>query len=343
MIELMRALDPILEDWKLAAGDNDNELLMAEQGEAWLKSRIVDYPLKNSGARWSRRIRNEMWFVKLTSSDSVIHRSYHAMHDGLPNRTPVIETLHDLWDHVGGQPWNSYVEIRKYLKKRALHRADHIICVSEATRRQLEDLWPNLAQRATVIHHGVRPLPLAEEAGPYDRPYFLYVGRRDLYKNFNVLLRALSADFHLNDTQLVCFGGSEFSPHERKAIVAAGLWDRVQQVSGDDVLLGQLYRKARALLYPSKHEGFGLPILEAMISECPVITTPCTALPEVAGDAAIYCAPDDVDSWIEAMNRMHFDNDFSGSLIEAGRKQAERFSWRASAEAHRELYRRFSV
>lgn len=337
MIELMRALDRVrTPPWQAYFGRNDNVLLAGTRGEQWYAAHGIDAAVPAQGRSPLVALRNEAALRRLVGPGTVVHRTYHPVADLLPRATPVVETVHDLWDFVAPDERGPRAALRRHLKRRALHRADRIVCVSHSTRDYLGNLWPSLADRATVIPHGTSRL--SDEPAPVhrDRPFFLFVGRRDRYKNFALLLDALARSGAGAD--LVCFGGGPLDDGEKEAISRLGLTRRVHQRGGDDRVLAGHYQAARALLYPSRHEGFGLPLLEAMALGCPVIAAPLTSLPEVGGDAALYADADDSDAWRDAMERLTENPSARGEAIAAGRARAALFSWNAAARRHAALY-----
>jgi glycosyltransferase involved in cell wall biosynthesis len=107
------------------------------------------------------------------------------------------------------------------------------------------------------------------------------------------------------------------------------------RVSDDD--LAYLYRQALCLVFPSKTEGFGLPVLEAMALGCPVISSDAASLPEVCGEAALYGSPDDAAAWLAAIGRMASEPLLRKRLADAGPKRAKTFSWREGAKKYLEL------
>jgi glycosyltransferase involved in cell wall biosynthesis len=338
MIELMRALGNTI-DWRLWAGRFANDLLDDALTDRQFAAHVLAArPVGHSG-RVSGALRNEPAFAASVASQrpAIVHRTYYPIVDLLPRSgVSTIETLHDMWDERGAVDGGRY-SLKSHLKRRALHNAHAIVCVSESSRRELIDLWPNLASRTVVIHHGVgalslRPLPAARE-----RPYFLFVGRRGSYKNFTVAIAGLRASA-LNEHDLLCFGGGPFDDDERAAIATAGLAGRVHQLGGGDDRLAGLYAGATALLYPSAYEGFGLPLLEAMIHDCPVIAAPLTSLPEVGGDAALYADPAAPGEWGTVMARIALDSAVASERRTAGRQRAAQFSWSKTAAAHAVLY-----
>lgn len=342
MIELARALSSIHGEWWIWSGENDNAMLDAARGESWANDRIIKGKSRHP-SRVIGSIRNEPEFARWLSQSGVrlIHRTYYPIIDLVGNRARIVETLHDMWDERSSAIKDPEVLLRSALKKRALQKADLIVCVSEATRSELGLIWPWAEAKSVVIPHGVRPLSKRRMSPPVDRPFFLFVGRRGLYKNFGILPEALRRAC-LSDHLLVCFGGGAFNDMERRTIARAGLTGRVIQVDGDDDKLAGSYEAATALLYPSTYEGFGLPLLEAMTHNCPVVASPLTSLPEVGGDAACYAEARDPDAWAAMLVRLAEDGAFRSNLQERGRKRANEYDWSRTAEAYSKHYQALS-
>lgn len=359
MIELMRALHALSSsegapplDWELVAGRNANALLADDKDANWYRAHVIEAISTRGGASDEGLARHKRsglaaWRNETAlrtrvrqsgrSGSTIVHRTYHPVIDRLPRATPVVETLHDLWDFIAPDERGARAALRRYLKRHALERADRIVCVSHSTRDFLGNIWPRLADRSVVIPHGTSRLADAPANIERARPFFLFVGRRDRYKNFSILLDALTGV--REDSELVCLGGGPFTPAEQQAIADQSLSRRVHQVDGDDRILAGHYRAALALLYPSRHEGFGLPLLEAMSHDCPVIAAPLTSLPEVGGQAALYADADDTDAWSDAMSSLLEDGALRARAIEAGRERVAGFSWQETARRHIELYR----
>lgn len=337
MIELMQALDAVRSaPWQVYPGRNANALLTEAQGAGWYALHATGAELASERRSPLTTIANERGLRRLVSPSTIVHRSYHPVIDLLPRTTPVIETVHDMWDFVADDERGPRAALRRHLKLRALERADRIVCVSQSTRNYLGNLRPRLADRAIIIPHGTSRLSNRPVAVDRVRPFFLFVGRRDRYKNFAVLLDALT--LLDREIELVCFGGGQLDEGERATIAQLGLAARVHQKGGDDHVLAGHYQAARGLLYPSRHEGFGLPLLEAMALGCPVIAAPLTSLPEIGGDAAFYADAGDAMAWADAMRQLIDDDDLRDRAIAAGRTRASIFSWEATARHHAALY-----
>jgi glycosyltransferase involved in cell wall biosynthesis len=144
-----------------------------------------------------------------------------------------------------------------------------------------------------------------------------------------------------NEFDLIAFGGGAFNKQERALIHKLGFdSSAVLQVSGDDGQLGSLYAKARAFVYPSVYEGFGLPLLEAMANDCPVVTSNSSSMPEVVGNAGEYFDPLKIEEQSSAICRVVFDDHYRGALIEAGRQRLQMFSWKRCALETQAIYQK---
>ena len=231
------------------------------------------------------------------------------------------------------------------LKRLAVLRASHIVCVSENTRRDLIEIIPEAEGKTSVTRLGfdsfARPTP--DSVAPETCPYILYVGDRRGYKNFQRLLQAYAASsLPRGGIALLCFGGGRFDRDEVEAISALGLDQRhVRQTAGDDAQLGRYYGHAAAFIYPSLYEGFGIPPLEAMSAGCPVLCSDRSSIPEVCGDAAHYFDPEAVDAIRHAMERIVEHPEYRAELVARGDARLPHFSWEQCAAQTLDVYRQF--
>ncbi len=221
-------------------------------------------------------------------------------------------------------------------------RADRIICISEATRRDLLHFYPVHADKTMVIHQGLSVFslnPVSARANPFQgRPFLLYVGARFAYKNFGLLLEALAAQKD-RSLCLLALGGGSPSPEEDAQITRLRLEGRVQVVArATDAELAAAYQSAILFVYPSLYEGFGFPPLEAMHAGCPVIVSETSALPEICGDAAFYFDPASLEELVHRIDTLVSDEALRSSKREAGFAQVQRYTWEKTAEATFRVY-----
>lgn len=274
----------------------------------------------------------------------VYHETYYSSHSNLGTNRPVVITVHDFvherFPNLFPKSDNTVV-----LKKRAIQRADHIICISENTKRDLQAFYDVHDKPITVIHHGIdKPMGLIDSARIIEKPYFLYVGSRSAYKNFNTLVKAFGKNGDIKkEAMLVAFGGGQFTLEERNLFNELGLNDQVLQISGDDQLLASAYKHAVALVYPSLYEGFGFPPLEAMTYGCPPIVSEASCLPEVVGRAGLFFDPNNEQDLSDKLSILFYDGAFRQKLVELGKENVSRFSWKKTAKATAEVYRTLST
>jgi glycosyltransferase involved in cell wall biosynthesis len=237
------------------------------------------------------------------------------------------------------------------IKAASVAAADHVICISESTRRDLLSTYDIPEERVSVTHLGFDPLGSllsGESSSDFkvrvlgaDAPYLLYVGSRVNYKNFGGLLDAYAASASLRaNFFFLCFGGGDFTRAERAAISKAAVEGRVRFLGGSDAVLAACYTHASLFVCPSFYEGFGIPVLEAMSLDCPVACSNSSSLPEVVGDAARLFDPADRDSIRSALESVLGSPSVATALKERGRIRGQLFSWRSCAENTMDIYRR---
>jgi alpha-1,3-rhamnosyl/mannosyltransferase len=291
------------------------------------------------------------WLARVTRNDRV--DLVHHLGGTIPARShvPAIVTVHDLQPF--DLPENFHPVKRTYLHQmvpRTVRRSRLVLVHSEFVRRSVLDRFGIEASRVRVVPAGVRPLPppkitTEELRERYALPehWFVFPAITYPHKNHVTLVRAFArVAAERDDVALVLTGrpaGAEsLVEHE---IDRLGLADRVRRtgrVPRRD-LLG-LVAGADALTFPSRYEGFGLPVLEAMTLGTPVIAAAATALPEVVGEAGRLIDPDDVDAWSAAMLE-GLSEDQRDRWAAAGRVRAAELSWavaaKSTAEVHREV------
>lgn len=296
-----------------------------------------------------RSLINRHWFRHFSNGLSglcdIYHPTYYYTYKGrslLRRHSKLVVTVYDMIHEIyyaRQEPNNATLAHKKAMVK----EADAILAISHKTKSDLVEILgvdPRkifVTPLATSMPNPVSSRKLPLKSG---RPLLLYVGQRGDYKNFSTLLDAY---LHGPDIRkcldLVCFGGNAFTAEERDAIESNSATNQIHHVVGDDDLLQRLYQNAFTFVYPSKYEGFGIPLLEAMASGCPVITTRCGSIPEVAGNAAIYFDESDPESLQESI-RVFMENDsIRTEKTQAGMLRAREFSWDKTAELTAEVYK----
>lgn len=264
----------------------------------------------------------------------VVHETFYRRGPAYNSRVRTVVTVHDCIHFLYPAENPFGFDLREALKE-SVARADLVICVSNNTRTDLLRFTDVSPEKTKVIHLGVTELPgQSVEHRPRSRPYFLFVGKRAGYKNFEVIARALAHSSLLRGNfDIVCFGGGPISRKERNDFAQDG--GRAECLIGaseqTDSGLAALYRGATALLYPSLYEGFGLPPLEAMSMGCPVICGDQGSLPEITGDAALQFAPKDPGMLANRMEVVQ-NPSIRRRLVDRGLEQCRRFSWRKCVE-----------
>jgi glycosyltransferase involved in cell wall biosynthesis len=312
---------------------------------------IRSNPWRFKGAELWRRI--ECLWIRLRVawySPDVIHLCYYEslLHGEFPVKSQhLLLTVHDfIWKSRPEDFVDSGRQIQ--VQKRAIEAASGLICVSNFTRLDLERY--HAVDPAIVSVVGLAGFPTnigalrgdcADVKIPCDR-FFLYVGGRAKYKGFEKALLALMfAAKSIGNVGLVV-AGSQPTASELQLVGRFGLEGIVTFVgAASDHALASFYRKSLALIYPSEHEGFGIPLVEAMEMETAVIACRCSSVSEVVGQGGLLVKPGNVEDLAEAMISVATNPDLRRELVAAGRREATRFGWERTASATAEVYRRF--
>lgn len=334
-------------------GDNRYSIFHSRKDK---KSRVPDAPNFARSDLWTpSHHKLERW----TLSAELSHRCVDVLHspDFIPPllgaRRKVI-TVHDL--NFLYYPQFLTRESLSYYERQigwAVRAADHIAADSEATRMDLIEKLNVSPGKVTTVYlaasnsYGIKPSQVAvdntlEELN-LSSDFILFVGTVEPRKNLPVLIHAyeLLRREKSCEAPLVLVGGRGWLDDQVFATIKRlGIEQNVIHLTGiDDRQLAHIYRAAAVLAMPSFYEGFGLPVLEAMHCDCPVVSSNRGSLPEVVGSAGILLDPDDVDSWVRALDEVLTDEDVREKMVLGGREQAGKFSWKRAAESMLSIYR----
>ena len=282
------------------------------------------------------------YFVRMRprTSVDVIHNTFYLPHGlaGYPKARRVV-TVHDMIPELLPKSRRRLDFIT--LKKRYVMSADHVICVSEATRNDMLRVYGDVKAPISVVHHGVDPIfrPGGQRVPGLPDRYLLFVGNRGQYKDANVLLSAFAAMRKKADwVALVFTGGGAFTRAERAQQQELGIADRVIQISLKDTAMSGAYGNALMCVFPSRFEGFGLPALEAMACGTPALLAQGSSLPEVGGDAAKYFTPGDAQDLSVAIEGLLTDEQERNRMKIAGISRAQGFTWGTAAAKTAGIY-----
>ncbi len=160
------------------------------------------------------------------------------------------------------------------------------------------------------------------------RPFIFAMGSRSQNKNIDLLL-SVAKSLRSQGVSIVLAGGVNLRSFQASSTIDHDLAIELGRIEDHDI--AYLFSQALCFAFPSFYEGFGTPALEAMISGCPVISANTSALPEVLGDAALYCSPTDASGWLASILKLNSTPDLRADLVARGRKRAALYSWRESA------------
>jgi glycosyltransferase involved in cell wall biosynthesis len=277
----------------------------------------------------------------------------HTMQFVAPLRSPcpLAVTVHDLgYLHFPETIEGTRRLYYTHLVPRSLAAADVVVCNSESTAGDVRDRFPGLKAPVVATPFGcptwVRQRPVPPVARADDAP-FLFVGTLEPRKNLEALLRAYGRFTAEREEHgqpvpgLVLVGGRGWQDSAIRSVLEpllnAGRVQLIDYCGPDD--LWRRYGLARALLFPSVHEGFGFPILEAMSADLPVLTSDRGAMAEVAGDAALLVDPDSQVDLTQALHRLADDVSLREDLVARGRRRRALWTWERTAERTVSVYR----
>jgi glycosyltransferase involved in cell wall biosynthesis len=265
----------------------------------------------------------------------IIHPTYYAPYILKSKYRPLIITVHDMIHEL----FPDYVSDKYTIsnKKKMIANADRIIAISENTKRDIVNIYPEIDERKIfVIYHGYsynNDIILNE----VKEKYILFTGQRGGYKNFKNFVNAVSPLLIKYDLFLFCTGNN-FSIKEKRFLEKNGIIDRVICRFVSDVELINIYTNAIAFVFPSLYEGFGIPVLEAFAAGCPAILANASCFPEIAGNAALYFDPYSETDMRNTIEKVIVHSDIAKTLVEKGYERLSLFSWEKTIKQTYKIY-----
>ena len=254
---------------------------------------------------------------------------------------PFVLTVYDMIHEIYPE-YFSLADRTSESKYKLAHLAHKILAISECTKQDLVRFFGLPADKILVTHLGSSMDPAA---AALDRPpalparYVLFVGARSIYKNFYFFAQSMRPLLEKDPTLHIVCSGAPFNHNEQLFFDMHGLTGRMHHHAGSDAELQMLYQQALAFVFPSLYEGFGLPVLEAFSSACPVVLGNAGSLPEIGGDAAVYFEPKDGQSVQTAMAQALYNQPLRADLVARGQQRLAQFSWDTTCRATERVYR----
>ena len=291
--------------------------------------------------------RIESEFGKLFSISQIIRNKfdiYHQTHydpyafNFLNRSVKKVTTIHDMnyWTIPEYYRRNSRLMRNQIL---SAQKADFIITISNNTKADISKYLNIPQDKIAVIPHGIDKNQYDHvEAYKSRNSYILYNGSRNKYKNFEGFIKSFAKLKIMHRDLLLFCAGQPAREHELRLLKYLEIENSVKFYQATDQQLISLYKGAKVFVFPSFYEGFGLPILEAMASNCPIALSNTSCFPEIAGDAGAYFNPYDTDEIARVIHNIIINEEFSNDLRKKGTNRIKNFSWEKSAQRHLEVY-----
>ena len=286
----------------------------------------------------SNFILNEMYFKFW--KPNIIHKTY--FNDYMYNIKDAKKVInvwdlsHEIYHYMYNKPSNWRP------KENTFKHVDHIICSSKKTQNDLINFYNIDFDKTSVIYQGTPELLRSTRNLHIDYKFFLYVGSRKKYKNFEIILKMLATKKNfLKDFKLICFGYETFENSEIELMNKYNIDnDKIKLFSGDDQVLAALYEKAEALIFPSLNEGFGFPPLEAMKFGCSVIASNNLAIKEAVGNCGFYFDPKDEKSLENSIENFLNSKEEREIKKKDGFARSKLFNWEKTSQELLEVYKK---
>lgn len=310
------------------------------KGKLWLFDTLCKLGILRSSKETNRR----EFARKLRAGDyDVIHLTgAHSFGDAwrpYVGRKPLIVTVCDLIPDIVYDN-----QLIKKWRQEVLNAATHIIAISEHTKKDIVSLYGIDSDRISVVYLGADVAKTMKPVHALERKrYIFYVGKRDGYKNFSFLAKSVAPIFAADKSLFLVCTGSDFNDAEKKMLAQYDMIGRASARIYEDDELRWLYANACVFIYPSKYEGFGIPVLDAFSLGCPVLLANASCFPEIGGNAALFFDPADENDLRKQLLRIISENEdarrLCADLVARGKERLKQFSWAKCAQETAEVYR----
>ena len=269
-------------------------------------------------------------------SKAIWHSTYFTRINGWKGKEVV--TVHDLIYELYPEYYKKFKDERmRAIRQECILSADAVICVSHSTQKDVVEFYNLDIKKTHVVPNAYNPIfkqryeYQSSTIRPKNKPFLLYVGVREIYKNFTTILQGYSLWKYRNEVDIVVVG-KDWSVEEKRNLDKLNLLNSVHLISNisDDYLV-ELYNCALAFVFPSLYEGFGIPLLEAMACGCPIVASRIPTSIEVAGEVPFYFDPTDIDSLLSALDDVYQQDNVS-QKVSAGLEHIKKYSWDKTAQ-----------
>jgi glycosyltransferase involved in cell wall biosynthesis len=278
---------------------------------------------KIKGLKKIAKIFNKFFcFISASNADILHHTYYDLDFFKLKSKYHVL-TVYDMIHEIFNMDEN-FSEV----KKKCIKKADLVFAISKSTKNDIikyVDVDPNKI-KVVYLSSDLKVNRKLDNVEFKDK-YIFFIGNRDGYKNFKFFIHSISDFLIENNLKLYCGGGGNFNQEELSFIESLNLSSLIFWFDiNDKNYLANLYTHAQFFVFPSKYEGFGIPILEAMNCDCPIVLSDSSSMKEVASYAGYYFNPEDSDSILKSCQLVFNDEHLKKGLIEKGKKRRLDFS-----------------
>jgi len=317
--------------------ENTYEISLLFSNNYYLKNKKLNkkeflHKIEFKGKRRLMQLINQYYSKKLLKKNDfdIFHPTYFDTYFIDKVKKPYVITVHDLIYYLYPNENKHELKIRANIQN-VVKKASHVIAISNNTKNDIIKYFNIDEKKISVIYHGcsLNMDLLKKHKSKLSINYFLYVGNRKGYKNFANLVLAIAETLISKNLFLICAGGVIPSPEESALLEKLKIKEKViffPHITDD--YMAQLYRSALGFIYPSKYEGFGIPILESFACGCPILLSNTSSFPEVAGNAAIYFDPNSIESIRNTiMNYLELSIEEKNAMRSKGFDRLKLFSW----------------
>jgi glycosyltransferase involved in cell wall biosynthesis len=300
-----------------------------------LKSNIKKYLKDKNAARVKKTLQDQNF--------DIFHPTYYNAYflNELKNK-PFIITIVDMIHEIFSEQFDPNDKTIVH-KKELAQRATKIISISESTKKDIVKLLNIDESKIDVIYLGnsLKPEDLSNITLQLPERYLLFIGNRKLYKNFDRMIKAIVPILNKDkELKMICAGGNDFTNDELALFQAMNIHAQISYIRiTDNRTLTQIYQNARAFIFPSLYEGFGIPVLEAFACGCPAIISHSSSLIEVGGDAVEFFDPNSDASIQASVEKVIYNDDLRREWIRKGAERLKLFSWSKMASETKQVYR----